>query len=170
MNKAARVLTASVAAAALALTGCAGNPADAASVGSVSIKDSTVRGVADAIVEVTGTDPAVALKQATYDLTLGEASRQIAAATGTVISGAEGAAIVGQSQAAAAVAATEQGAPWAEAVGSTYVLLEGMGEEKFVQELNKLDIRVNPRYGAWDASRVTIVDAPLSSASTAANA
>lgn len=167
MNKAARVLTVGIAVAALALTGCAGNPADAASVGSVSVRDSTVRGVADTIVEVTGTDRGVALKQATYDLTLGEASRQIAQATGTAVSPAQGAAVISQNQAAAAVAATEKGAPWAAAVGTTYVLLQDLGEERFIEELNKLDINVNPRYGAWDPQRVTIVDSPLSSAATA---
>ncbi len=170
MNKAVRVLSAGVAVAALALTGCAGNPADAATVGGVRIADSTVRGVARSIVEATGTDPAIALKQATYDLVLGEASRQIAAASGTAVSVADRTAVVGQNQLAAAVSATEAGAPWGEAVGTTYVLLDELGEQKYIEELNKLDIEVNPRYGRWDAAGVTIADAPLSNAATAANA
>ena len=43
MNKAARTLAAGVAVAALALTGCANSPADAATVNGVRIADSTVR-------------------------------------------------------------------------------------------------------------------------------
>ncbi len=55
-------------------------------------------------------------------------------------------------------------------LGTTYVLLDELGEQKYIEELNKLDIEVNPRYGRWDAAGVTIADAPLSNAATAANA
>lgn len=162
MNKAARTLAAGVAVAALALTGCANSPSDAATVGGVRIADSTVREVANAISAASGTESSVALKQATYDLLLGEASRQIAASTGKTISAADRHAVVAQNQLASAVSATPEGAPWGEAVGSTYVLLEDLGEQKYIDELNKIDITVNPRYGQWDASKVTFTDASLS--------
>ncbi len=170
MNKIARVLSAGVAVAALTLTGCAGNPSQAASVSGVGIADETVRGVAQTIVQATGTDPSVALKQATYDLLLGEASRQIAAANGTAISAADKAEVVAQNQLANVVSATPEGAPWGDAVGTTYVLLEEMGEEAYIQQLNQLDIEVNPRYGTWDAANVTLGDPSLSRVATAKNA
>lgn len=162
MNKAARTLAAGVAVAALALTGCANAPSDAATVGGVRIADSTVREVARSLTALSGTESSVALKQATYDLLLGEASRQIAASTGTTVAAAERQAVVAENQLASAVSSTPEGAPWGEAVGSTYVLLEKLGEAKYVEELNKIAITVNPRYGQWDASRVTFTDASLS--------
>ena len=73
MNKAARTLAAGVAVAALALTGCANSPADAATVNGVRIADSTVREVARVLGQATGSETGLALKQATYDLVLGEA-------------------------------------------------------------------------------------------------
>jgi hypothetical protein len=169
MNKAARTLAAGVAVAALTLTGCAGAPSDAATVNGVRIADSTVREVAQTLTAASGTESSVALRQATYDLLLGEASRQIAASTGTVVPEADKKAIVAQNQLASAVAATPQGAPWADAVGTTYVLLEELGEDSYLTELNKLDVTVNPRYGQWDASRVTFTDASLARDASAAS-
>jgi hypothetical protein len=45
-----------------------------------------------------------------------------------------------------------------------------MGEEAYIQQLNQLDIEVNPRYGTWDAANVTLGDPSLSRVATAKNA
>ena len=106
MNKAARTLAAGVAVAALALTGCANSPADAATVNGVRIADSTVREVARVLGQATGSETGLALKQATYDLVLGEAARQIAASTGTTITAADQQEVIGQYPAVAATTTT----------------------------------------------------------------
>lgn len=166
MNKAARFLAVGTAVAALTLTGCAGSPSAAALVDGVAVPDSTVRATSRVLVSLSGAESDVALKQATYDLLLGEASRQIAASTGTEVSQVEKDDIISQSELAAALAATPEGSAWADAVGTTYVLLEKLGETDYVAQLNELDIVVNPRYGVWNAAKVTFTDASLSTASS----
>lgn len=162
MNKAARTLAAGVAVAALALTGCANSAADAATVGGVRIADSTVRQVAQTLATTSGAEPSLALKQATYDLLLGEAARQVASARGTRITPAEQQAVLAEYPAAAAIAAQPGGEPWADAVTTAFLLQDRMGVEEFVAEVGKLDVTVNPRYGQWDGSRATFADASLS--------
>ncbi|MDO5535844.1 MAG: hypothetical protein Q4F65_14495 [Propionibacteriaceae bacterium] len=167
MNKAVRVLAAGVCVGALALTGCVGSPGSAATVGGVGIADDAVRSVANTIVEASGTRGDIALKQATYDLLLGEASRQIAATTGAQVSSVEKSAVVSQNQLVAAVSALPGGEAWGDAVGTTYVVLEDLGEDTYLEELRKLDIEVNPRYGQWDPAQVTLVDSSLATTAPA---
>ncbi|HHU39777.1 MAG TPA: hypothetical protein GXZ45_10920 [Propionibacterium sp.] len=162
MNKAARSFAAGIAVAALALTGCAGSPADAATVNGVRISDATVREAARTLAELSGAEPSLALKQATYDMVLGEAARQIADASGTTISAAAQQEVMAQYPAVAAVQQTEGGKPWAEAATRAFLLQEDIGTDKFVEEVGELDITVNPRYGAWDAQRATLTDPSLS--------
>ena len=168
MNKAARTLAAGVAVAALALTGCANSPADAATVNGVRIADSTVREVARVLGQATGSEPGLALKQATYDLVLGEAARQVAASTGTTITAADQQEVIGQYPAVAAVSQVPGGAEWADAATRAFLLQEELGADKFVEEVGKLDITINPRYGQWDASRASFGDASLARAADSA--
>lgn len=161
MNKAARTLAAGVAMAALALTGCANAPSDAATVQGVRIADSQVREVARGLSEVSGAEPRLAVRQATYDLLLGEAASQIAASTGTTISAAEQGEVLEQYPAAAAVAQAPGGEPWADAVTRAFLLQDKIGADSFVEELGKLDITVNPRYGQWQPSQGSFTDASL---------
>lgn len=161
MNKAARTLAVGAAVAALALTGCANSPSDAATVEGVRIADSQVRQVAQALTDGRGMEPSMALKQATYDLLLGEASRQVAASTGTVVSAADQAELVGQYQALAAVADNPAAAPWVDAVTRSFLIGDQLGGEKYTEEILKLDVTVNPRYGKWDPLNGPITDASL---------
>lgn len=163
MKKAPRTLAVGVAIAALALTGCANSAADAATVGGVRIADNSVRQAAVLISEASGADSALALKQATYDMVLGEAGRQIAASRGIAVSGAEKSAVLAQYPAAAAVAATPEGAAWGDAVTTAFVVQDKLGVERYAEDLQKMAITVNPRYGAWDATHATFRDASLSS-------
>lgn len=161
MKKAARTAVAGVALAALALTGCATSPSNAATVEGVRIADSTVQQVAQGLVAASGAEASVMVRQATYDLVLGEASRQMAASTGTPVSAADQRAVLEQYPAAAAVAATPEGAPWGDAVTMAFVMQERLGVDQFLVELGELDITINPRYGQWDATRGTFSDASL---------
>lgn len=162
MNKAARTWAAGIAVAAVALTGCTQPPGAAATVDGVRIPDSTVTRAGEALVTLGGAAPSIAYKQAAYDLTLGEASRQIAASVGESVSDADRSAILGRNPGAARVAATPEGQAWGEAVSTTYLVLEKVGEEQFSQKLRDLDIDVNPRYGTWSAEQFTMVDSALS--------
>lgn len=162
MNKAARTLAAGVAVAALALTGCANAPADAATVNGVRIADSTVREVAQILGSTPGADSTMVMKQATFDLLMGEASRQIAASTGTTIKASDQSGLMAQYPAVGAVAQNPQGKPWVDAVTASYLVHEQLGAEKFLEELNKVDITVNPRYGQWATNAGGFVDGSLS--------
>ena len=164
--KTVRTLAAALAVAALALTGCTTPPAAAASVEGVRVANETVTATGDVLVSV-GANPAVSSKQAASDLTLGEASRQIAAQTGTEVGDDERAAILAVNAGASTVASTPQGAAWGEAVTTTYLLIEKLGEEAFAEKVQALDITVNPRYGTWEPERLTLADSSLSRASQA---
>lgn len=173
MTKTARIIAAGTAVVAVALTGCSRPPAAAAVVNGVQIPNAQVDRAAEAIVTRGGADPATARRQVAFDLTLGEASRQIAERTGTRIAQADRDALLANQQAAQEVAQTPEGAPWGEAVTTTYLLLQSLGQDRFLQEMRGTDIVVNPQYGTWEPDRVTLSDASLSRAAggvdTAAN-
>lgn len=162
--KSVRTIAAGVAVAALALTGCTPPPSTAASVEGVRIPTETVTVTGDKLVSL-GANPAVAYKQAAFDLMLGEASRQIAAQTGTPVGDDERAAILARDPNAQTMADSPQGRAWAEAVSTTYVVLERVGDDDFASRLGDLDIEVNPRYGTWSPDRITLTDSALSRAS-----
>ncbi|MFT3876990.1 MAG: hypothetical protein QM708_11300 [Propioniciclava sp.] len=161
MNKPARFVAAA-AAAAILLTGCSAPPNAAAVVGGQRVPDSEAQAVAGAITAVTGAEASASLRQAAYDLTLGEASRQIADRLGLTLSEAGKKAVIEGNQAAQMVAGTPEGAPWADAVGTTYALLQEVGSDQFREELAKTPITFNPRYGNWDPVELGLTSGALS--------
>lgn len=162
--KTVRTIAAGLAVAALGLTGCSQPPAAAASVEGVRIPSETVTATGEMLVSL-GADPAVAYKQAAFDLMLGEASRQIAAQTGVQVGDDERAEILSRVSGAALIAQSPQGEAWGEAVSTTYVVLDKVGQDAFAQKLGELDITVNPRYGTWVPEQVSLADSSLSRAS-----
>lgn len=165
--KSARVIVAGVATAALALTGCTGHPGTAASVDGVTVSDAAVTRAGNAIAAA-GADPTMAWKQASYDLALGEASRQIAASSNTVVTEKERADILASSPAAAAIANTPDGKEWGEAVTTSYLVIDKMGEEAYAQALRAKNITINPRYGTWSPEKLTLTDSSLAQPATPA--
>ncbi len=163
MNKPARIVAAA-AAAALLLTGCSAPPSAASVVGGERISDREVRDAGTAIATVTGADAATSVRQAAFDLTLGEASRQISVRTGVAVSDAARQSVIDADPAFRQVADLPEGAAWAAARSSTYALVEQMGNDRFVQELSKTPITFNPRYGAWDAQQLGLTSSALSTA------
>ena len=70
--------------------------------------------------------------------------------------------LVAQYPAVGAVAQNPQGKPWVDAVTASYLVHEQLGADKFLEELNKVDITVNPRYGQWATNAGGFVDGSLS--------
>ena len=163
MNKPARIVAAA-AVAAIALTGCSAPPNAASVVGGERISDREAREAGGAIAAVTGADAATSVRQAAFDLTLGEASRQIAVRSGVTVSDAARQAVIDADPAFQQVASLPEGASWAEARSTTYALVEQLGNDRFVQELSKTPITFNPRYGAWDAQQLGLTSSALSTA------
>lgn len=162
MNKATRPVLAGAVIAALTLTGCSSWPGAGAEVQTVRVADQQVVDTAKVIVDVTGVDNYTALRQAAFDLTLGEASRQIVAAKGVEISAADKAAALAGSPAAQAISANPVGAPWGDAVATATLAIDKVGQDDFVEAIRGLDIRINPRYGTWSPQQMTMVDSSLS--------
>lgn len=161
MNKAARILSAGAAVAALALTGCSESPSAAAVVGGHRIAETEVNQAAQTLTALTGTELNVSLKQAAFDLTLGEASTLIAERAGARITQAEKDEVLAKNELASAVAGTPGGRPWGDAVATTYLVIERIGGDAFRTQLKELPISVNPRYGTWSAEQLTMVDSSL---------
>lgn len=162
MKPLARDIAAAGAVVALALTGCTPSPSSAAVVDGVRIPDASARQAAGALVAATGGDGSRALRQATFDLTMGEASEIIAAQQNVSVTDAELQAVLTQSPTLAAIGQTDAGRGWANSVARTYVVLEALGQDDFTAALGDLDIEINPRYGTWDPARFTLVDSSLS--------
>lgn len=161
MNHVVRAAVAGTAALALALTGCSRPPATAATVEGIRVSDAAAREAASALVAATGTDGQTALRQATFDLLMGEASGIIASRGGVSVSDGDLAGVLGQSPTLAAIADSPEGDDWADSVARTYIVLDRLGQEQFVEELRTLDIEVNPRFGRWDPVQFTLADSSL---------
>ncbi len=161
MKKLARGAAAGVAIAAVTLTGCSRPPSAAAVVDGVRIPDSLVRSTATVLTGVVGVDPADASLRATGDLALGETSKIIAADRGLEISDGEVEELLMTSQVLVAAASTEEGSDWAHAVSYTQVVLNTIGTEAYIQDLEQVDIEINPRYGVWDDANYTIASSSL---------
>lgn len=160
MKTPARLAAAAVASA-IVLTGCSTPPNAASVVGGQRLSNTEVQQVASAIATVTGADTATALRQAAYDLTLGEASRQIADRIGVTLSDADKQPLLASSQAATAMTQIPEGAAWVDAVGSTLALLDEVGSERYADELANTDISINPRYGTWDPTQLALTSSSL---------
>ncbi|MFV0453060.1 MAG: hypothetical protein ACK5LS_12630 [Propioniciclava sp.] len=161
MNKLARGVVAGVALTAVTLTGCTRPPAAAAVVEGVRVPDELVRQTATVLTGVVGTNPALATTQATYDLTLHEAALVIADENNLRVTDGEVQQVLDGSQMLAAAASVEGGSAWARSIAYTNVVLEDVGREAFIEELQQLDIEINPRYGVWDAENYTIASSSL---------
>lgn len=164
MNRAVRGIAGGVAVAALTLTGCAQPPSAAAVVGDVRIPQTVAQDAGAALATVTGANTASSLQQAAFDLVVGEAATQIAQKQNLSFSDAQRADVLSVSTAAQAVVATPGGAAWGQAVTTTYLTLQQMGEADFARELAGIPISINPRFGTWDPTQLTMVDSSLSTA------
>lgn len=161
MNKLTRGVAAGVAIAALTLTGCSRPPSAAAVVEGQRVPDSAVREVATMLSAVAGIDPAMAPTQATYDMTLGEASKVIAESNGVTVTDAEIDALVASSSTLMAAQETGVSDEWVQDVAYTNIVVAALGQEAFISDLQQLDIEINPHYGTWDAANYTIVSSSL---------
>ncbi|QIK71604.1 hypothetical protein G7070_04095 [Propioniciclava coleopterorum] len=160
MNKAIRPL-AVAAIAALALTGCTSWPGSGGKVGTTRIPDEKVVRTAEVMTAATGAASTDALRSAAFDLTLGEASRQVVAANGIEFTPADKAAEVANSASAQAIIAAG-GQEWADAVATTSLAIDRLGDERFLTGLRGLDIQINPRYGTWSPEQFRMLDSSLS--------
>lgn len=167
MDKAVRVVAGGLVAVALALTGCAQPPSAAAIVDGVAIPDRVVREAAVAFADSYGAEIGGALQQVTFDLAVGQASQRIAAERSIQITDADVAELLATEPRAQAAAQTAGGAPWAQAVATTYLTLDRLGQDAFMEDLSGIDITINPRYGSWDPARATLVDGGLAARSGA---
>lgn len=161
MNKAARILSAGAAVAALVLTGCSEPPSAAAVVDGHRIADSEVTQAAQTLTALTGTELNVALKQAAFDLAVGEASTRIVERAGARITQAEKDEVLAQNELASAVAATPGGRPWGDAVATTYLAIDKVGGDAYKAQLKDMPISLNPRYGTWSSEQLTMIDSSL---------
>lgn len=159
MNKAIRSL-AGAAIAAFALSGCTSWPGAGGTVEHIRVPDAQVVHTATVIASATGTETIQALRQSVFDLTVGEASRQVAASHRIQISDADKAAVLAGSKGAQKVVASG-GAEWGDAVATTAIVVSRLGNERYAEGLRKLDIQINPRYGTWSPGKLTMVDPSL---------
>lgn len=161
MNKFARRVAAGVAIGAVTLTGCSRPPSAAAVVEGQRVPDSAAREVGTMLAAVAGIDPSIAPIQATYDMTLGEASKIIADANGVTVTDGEIDTLVAGSATLMAAQATGAGEQWVQSVAYTNLVVTDLGEDAYLSDLKELDIEINPRYGTWDAENYTIVSSSL---------
>lgn len=159
MNKAIRPIAGAVIAA-LALSGCTSWPGAGGKVDHIRVPDAQVVHTAEAIASATGGERLQALRQSVFDLTVGEASRQVAASQHVHITEADKAAVLAGSQGAQKIIAGG-GAEWGDAVATTSIVIDRLGKERFVEGLRALDIQINPRYGTWSPEQLTMVDSAL---------
>ncbi len=162
MSWSARGMVGGLVAATLILTGCSTPPSAAAIVGDQQISHTSVRQAASALVAASGAEADVALRQAAYDLLMGEASDQILARHDLMVTDAERAELLATSETANAIANTPDGAEWGRSVAQTYLAIERLGSDAYASDIADLGIVVNPRYGSWDPAQVTVVDSALS--------
>lgn len=162
MNKAVRGIVALVVAAALALTGCSQPPGAAAVVNGVEIPDTVAREAATVVAAQLGMPESTVLPQVVFDLTMGEASAQIAAANDIEVSQAEIDETLALDARVQALADVPGSDVWADSVATTYVVIQELGTEQYAEQLRAMPITVNPRYGTWDPQNVDLADSSLS--------
>ena len=163
MNKAVRGIASGVVAAVLALAGCSSPPGAAAQVNGVSVPDTAVRHAASVVSAQLGIAESGVLPQVALDMTLGEASTQIAARNDIQVSDARIQETLRSVDPRLLPLAEMPGSDaWVRSAATTYVVVQEMGRERYTEQLRELPIRVNPRYGTWDAANVDLVDGSLS--------
>ena len=161
MNKAIRRLAVGAALAAFTLTGCASWPGAGARVGEVRIADDTIVRASAAIQELRGAtdgDATEVLQTAVTGFTLGEAATQIAAQNNLPVTAAAKAAAV---TASPALLASPEAAALVDAIATNAVVSESLGQAAYVEQLSRIDIQVNPRYGNWSASQAALQSSAL---------
>lgn len=162
MSKAVRGIVVGVAAAALALTGCAQPPGAAARVNGVDIPDSVVREATSVVSSQLGMAESTVLRQVAVDITMAEASTQLAARNGVEVSQARIDEALQLDPRVDALADIPASRAWAEGLATTYVVIDQMGSEAYARQLRELPISINPRYGTWDSQNLDLSDSSLS--------
>lgn len=163
--KTVRWIAAAVAVALLGLTGCvAPTPSSAAQVGPTTISVAQLEGTTAAVSAVLGT-PATELRANVLTaLIQNELARQIAAAAGVTVDPAGRAPLIATSDQLKALAANPATAGFTNDVVDVQTVLEAVGGSgPFIQAAAKFPVRVNPRFGNWDAA--TLAPAGLGSIS-----
>ncbi len=154
MGRAVKAIIA-VIAAALALTGCAGqSPANAATVNQVAITETQVDEVAQALANIfESPDSPGAQRRLAANILIGnELGRAIGAATGTSIPAEQRAEMIAQYQDLSALNEQPGMAQIVDDYVAAALIRAELGEEQFASAAAAVPVDVNPRYGDWDPS------------------
>ncbi len=152
MGRAVKAIIA-VIAAALALTGCAGqSPANAATVNQVAITETQVDQVAHALATIFGSpeSPGAQRRLAANILVGNEVGRAVAAANGVNIPAEERANMIAQYQDLSALNEQPGMAQIVDDYVAAALIRAELGETEYATSAAAVPVDVNPRYGDWD--------------------
>lgn len=155
MGRAARVLVALVTTGMLALSGCAGqSPNTAATINGVVITEARVDEIAQGLATVSGTPDAPGEQRMTAASILirNEVGRQVGQVLGVTVPDADREAALAGSPQLAAMAAEPALTSFIDDYVDSELLRNQVGETDFAVAAGGLDLTLNPRYGAWDAT------------------
>ncbi len=162
MNKAIRRLAVGAALAAFTLTGCASWPGTGVRVGATRISDDAIVRASVAIQDIRGAGDADAtevLQTAASGFALGEAARQIAAQNNIEVTTAAKQSAVTVSP---ALFASPDVGPLIDGIATNAVVASKLGQNAYLDQLSRIQIEVNPRYGNWSASQAALTSSALS--------
>lgn len=153
--KLARLAVPAVAVVAL-LAGCSPSPGTAAQVDGATVSESEVQSVMDGC-EALGI-PVSEIPRAQFlsNLVMDHAAKKVANEQGVAIDEALTTSYLQQNPQFAPYMGNEECAKLVEPIGTLIALQDHMDTQQLTDELGKVDIEVNPRYGAWDPEQQQI--------------
>ena len=153
MTMASRVLAALVTAAMLLVGGCAlSNPRTAATVGGVTISESQVDTLSQALSEATEGQLTPGSQRATVVsvLVASTLSQQVAAQKGVTVDPAERQALLATSEQLTALAADPVLTDFINGFVDSQLISSQVGKDAFLAAVQEIPVQVNPRYGSWN--------------------
>lgn len=172
MSKARGLLVALVTAGLMALAGCGGNPQVAVYIGEEQVPLSRVESVAKVLAD---TSPGAGVTASSFTPTVmqifvqAELAARVAQAKGISVTEAERQSVYAQNQVYPLLLANPVSADFMKAYADTAVILGNEAAQAPYRELlAATPIRVNPRFGTWDAEQGGLVEGSSGSLSSLA--
>ena len=144
-----------VAIATLLLTGCA-SPATAVAVNDTRITERQVTEIAKGCAEIYENSADELRRDVVNNLLMGQLGTAVAADHGVQISAAERTKFLEGTTAGQLMLSNEHCATMADGLAMYLLTFDRVGQDAFIASSGSVAVKLNPRYGVWDATKITI--------------